>query len=150
MRHPSMKLCLTGIGAVIVAFLLLAERRIIMPSPVRIYAGTQEGLFVWRSKNGAWVKISVAFESGTIDSVDGLKAQPNVVFLGVTQDGLYRTKMRARVGAEFSRATSGPSPSIRQMSKSFMSAPNRFIFTGARTVGSVGRSSLGFRNCRRR
>ena len=62
-----------------------------MPSPVRIYAGTQEGLFVWRSKNGSWEKVSVAFETGTIDSVDGLKAQPNVVFLGVTQDGLYRT-----------------------------------------------------------
>src|SRR5215475_1735048 len=70
---------------------VVAERRIIMPSPVRIYAGTQEGLFVWRSKNGSWEKVSVAFESGTIDSVDGLKAQPNVVFLGVTQDGLYRT-----------------------------------------------------------
>ena len=62
-----------------------------MPSPVRIYAGTQEGLFVWRSKNGSWEKVSVAFETGTVDSVDGLKAQPNVVFLGVTQDGLYRT-----------------------------------------------------------
>ena len=28
-----------------------------MPSPVRIYAGTQEGLFVWRSKNGSWEKV---------------------------------------------------------------------------------------------
>ena len=62
-----------------------------MPSPVCIYAGTQEGLFVWRAKNGSWEKVSVAFETGTIDSIDGLKAQPNVVFLGVTQDGLYRT-----------------------------------------------------------
>src|SRR5262245_66249315 len=91
MRDRSMKLRLTGMGAVIVAFLLLAERGIIMPSPVRIYAGTQEGLFVWRSKNGSWEKISVTFETGTIDSVDGLKAQPNVVFLVVNQDGLYGT-----------------------------------------------------------
>ena len=62
-----------------------------MPSPVRIYAGTQEGLFVWRSKNGSWEKVAVSFESGTIDSIDGLRSQPNVVYLGVTQDGLYRT-----------------------------------------------------------
>ena len=62
-----------------------------MPSPVRIYAGTQEGLFVWRSKNGSWEKVSVAFETGTIDSVDGLKAQPNVVVLVVTQVWLDRT-----------------------------------------------------------
>jgi photosystem II stability/assembly factor-like uncharacterized protein len=62
-----------------------------MPSPVRIYAGTQEGLFVWRRKNDSWEKVAVSFETGTIDSIDGLKSQPNVVYLGVTQDGLYRT-----------------------------------------------------------
>ena len=58
---------------------------------MRIYAGTQEGLFVWRSKNGAWENVAVSFETGTIDSVDGLRSLPNVVYLGVTQDGLYRT-----------------------------------------------------------
>ena len=62
-----------------------------MASSVRIYAGTQEGLFVWRSKNGAWENVAVSFETGTIDSVDGLRSRPNVVYLGVTQDGLYRT-----------------------------------------------------------
>ena len=62
-----------------------------MASPVRIYAGTQEGLFVYRSRNGSWEKVSVAFESGTIDAIDGLRHAPNVVFLGVTKDGLYRT-----------------------------------------------------------
>jgi photosystem II stability/assembly factor-like uncharacterized protein len=61
------------------------------PAPVRIYAGTQEGLFVWRSKNDSWEKISVNFETGTIDAIDGLRTKPNVVYLGVTQDGLYRT-----------------------------------------------------------
>jgi len=62
-----------------------------MASPVRIYAGTQEGLFVYRSRNGSWEKVSVAFESRTIDAIDGLRHAPNVVFLGVTKDGLYRT-----------------------------------------------------------
>src|SRR6185369_9923380 len=61
------------------------------PTPVRIYAGTQEGLFVWRSKNGSWKNLSVAFKTGTIDAIDGLRSKPNVVYLGVTQDGLYRT-----------------------------------------------------------
>ncbi len=62
-----------------------------MTSPVRIFAGTQKGLFVWRSRNGSWENISVAFETGIIDSIDGIKSQANVVYLGVTQDGLYRT-----------------------------------------------------------
>ena len=43
-----------------------------MASPVRIYAGTQEGLFVWRSKNGSWENVAVSFETGTIDSIDGV------------------------------------------------------------------------------
>ena len=38
------------------------------PTPVRIYAGTQEGLFVWRSKNGSWENLSVAFKTGTISN----------------------------------------------------------------------------------
>jgi hypothetical protein len=44
-----------------------------------------------RQKNGSGEKISVCFENGTIDSIDGLRQRPNVVYLGVTQDGLYRT-----------------------------------------------------------
>jgi photosystem II stability/assembly factor-like uncharacterized protein len=62
-----------------------------MAAPVRIYAGTQEGLFIWRGKNGSWEKIAVCFETGTIDSIDGPRRHPNIVYLGVTQDGLYRT-----------------------------------------------------------
>ena len=61
------------------------------PTPVRIYAGTQEGLFVWRSTNGSWENVSIAFKTGTIDAIDGTRSKPNVVYLGVTQDGLYRT-----------------------------------------------------------
>src|SRR5258707_12806763 len=62
-----------------------------MAAPVRIYAGTQEGLFIWRGKNGSWERIAVCFETGTIDSIDGPRQHPNIVYLGVTQDGLYRT-----------------------------------------------------------
>ena len=67
-----------------------------MPAAVRIYAGTQEGLFVWRGWNGSWEKIAVSFESGTIDAIDGLRTRANVVYLGVTQDGLYRTEDAGR------------------------------------------------------
>jgi photosystem II stability/assembly factor-like uncharacterized protein len=62
-----------------------------MASPVRIYAGTQEGLLICRSRNGSWEKVSLSFETATIDAIDGLRSQPNIVYLGVTQDGLYRT-----------------------------------------------------------
>ncbi len=62
-----------------------------MAGPVRIYAGTQEGLFVWCLNNRSWEKVAVSFETGTIDAVDGLRSRPNIVYLGVTQDGLYRT-----------------------------------------------------------
>src|SRR5438105_149977 len=67
------------------------------PTPVRIYAGTQEGLFVWRSKNGSWENVSVAFKTGTIDAIDGLRSKPTVVYLGVTQHGrIIRSDDRGR------------------------------------------------------
>src|SRR5918993_596052 len=63
-----------------------------MPSPVRIYAGTQEGLFVWRSKNCSWNRVAVSFETGTIDSIDGIRSRPNVVYLGIEPIHLYRSE----------------------------------------------------------
>ena len=118
-----------------------------MASPVRMYAGTQEGLFVWRSRNGSWEKVSVAFATGTIDSIDGLKTQPNVVFLGVTQDGLYRTD---DAGKSWQRVFEG---NVRAVTVDPTNEEvvyvgiNRFIFIAARTVESLGRSSPAFRNC---
>jgi len=63
----------------------------VMANAVRIYAGTQEGLLVWRSKNGSWEEVGSFFKDGTIDAIDGPHGQPNTVYMGVTQDGLYRT-----------------------------------------------------------
>lgn len=62
-----------------------------MADCVRLYAGTQEGLLVWRSKNGSWEKVATSFENQTIDSIDGPRSHPATVYVGVTQDGLYRT-----------------------------------------------------------
>ena len=113
-----------------------------MASSVRIYAGTQEGLFVWRSKNGAWENVAVSFETGTIDSVDGLRSRPNVVYLGVTQDGLYRTddagKSWRRVFEGNVRAVTVDLP----MSASCTSASSPSISIGPKTGVRVGKSLL--------
>ncbi len=63
-----------------------------MAQGVRLYAGTQNGVTVWRSHNGSWEEISRGFENGIIDSIGGCKGHPERVFLGVTHDGLYRTE----------------------------------------------------------
>jgi hypothetical protein len=62
-----------------------------MSEGVRLYAGTQHGLIIWRSTNGGWEQVARHFEDGIIDSIFGCKQSPERVFVGVTHDGLYRT-----------------------------------------------------------
>jgi len=62
-----------------------------MSEGVRLYAGTQHGLIVWRSKNSHWEIVAQNFENGIIDSIFGCRGSPERVFVGVTHDGLYRT-----------------------------------------------------------
>jgi photosystem II stability/assembly factor-like uncharacterized protein len=62
-----------------------------MSEGVRLYAGTQHGLLIWRSKNSGWEEVGRHFEDGIIDSIFGCKQTPERVFVGVTHDGLYRT-----------------------------------------------------------
>lgn len=62
-----------------------------MSEGVRLYAGTQHGLIIWRSKNNGWEEVSHTFKEGIIDSIFGCKRSPQRVFVGVTHDGLYRT-----------------------------------------------------------
>jgi len=59
---------------------------------LRVYAGTQEGMFVWRSSNGGWEEVSRSFTEGIIDSVAGCRLTPERVYTGVMIDGLYRTE----------------------------------------------------------
>ena len=61
-----------------------------MSEGVRLYAGTQHGLIIWRSVNNGWEEVD-RFEDGIIDSIFGCKNNPERVFVGVTHDGLYRT-----------------------------------------------------------
>ncbi len=62
-----------------------------MSGEIRLYAGTQHGLIIWRSVNASWEEIARHFENGIIDSIHGCKQSPEKVFVGVTHDGLYRT-----------------------------------------------------------
>ena len=62
-----------------------------MSEGVRLYAGTQHGLLIWRSASGDWTEVNRTFENGIIDSIAGCKVSPERVFVGVTHDGLYRT-----------------------------------------------------------
>ena len=63
-----------------------------MTDRVRLYAGTQHGLIVWRSKNGGWEEVSRGFEDGIIDSIYGCHRHPERAYVGVTHNGLYRTE----------------------------------------------------------
>jgi photosystem II stability/assembly factor-like uncharacterized protein len=63
-----------------------------MSEGVRLYAGTQQGLSVWRSGVNGWEEVSRAFDDGIIDSICGCKKSPERVFVGVTHNGLYRTR----------------------------------------------------------
>lgn len=63
-----------------------------MSERVRLYAGTQHGLIVWRSKNGGWEEVNRGFEDGIIDSIYGCAQHPERVYVGVTHNGLYRTE----------------------------------------------------------
>jgi photosystem II stability/assembly factor-like uncharacterized protein len=62
-----------------------------MSEGVRLYAGTQEGLIIWRSTDSGWQGVARHFSEGIIDSIHGCARAPERIFVGVTHDGLYRT-----------------------------------------------------------
>ncbi|HXF83521.1 MAG TPA: hypothetical protein VNN19_12295 [bacterium] len=63
-----------------------------MGEGVRLYAGTHEGMFVFRSGRSGWTPVSQALISGIIDTVSGCTGKPEQVFAGVAHDGVYRTR----------------------------------------------------------
>src|SRR4051812_40711138 len=62
-----------------------------MGEGVRLYAGTQHGLFVYQAQNGGWAEVSRQFPDNVFDSLTGSRQQPERVYATVNQDGLYRT-----------------------------------------------------------
>jgi hypothetical protein len=97
-----------------------------MSEGVRLYAGTQHGLIIWRSKNGGWETVSRNFENGIIDSIFGCQRSPERVFVGVTHNGLYRT---ADGGKSWAKALDGD---IRAVTVD--PADDRVIYAGLEPV----------------
>ena len=62
-----------------------------MPEGVRLYAGTQHGLFIWRSRHDGWEETARAFPEHIVDVLAGDARRPERVYAAVTFDGLYRT-----------------------------------------------------------
>jgi photosystem II stability/assembly factor-like uncharacterized protein len=75
-----------------------------MGEGVRLYAGTHEGLFVYRAENGGWTETNRVFGDGIVDSMSGCQGRPERVFAGVTHDGVYRT---TDAGANWSKVLDG-------------------------------------------
>jgi hypothetical protein len=61
-----------------------------MAEGVRLYAGTQHGLFVWRARNGGWDEVYRGFPDGVFDSIAGGRQHPETVYACLA-DGLVRT-----------------------------------------------------------
>ncbi|HEV8342247.1 MAG TPA: hypothetical protein VGR30_07740 [Candidatus Binatia bacterium] len=69
-----------------------------MPEAYRLYAGTQAGMIILRGVGDIWTSMGGSrefepyFKDQVVDSVYGCRKSPEVVYAGVTFDGLYRTK----------------------------------------------------------
>jgi photosystem II stability/assembly factor-like uncharacterized protein len=70
--------------------------------PYRLYAGTQSGLSILRGVGDIWTFVNQPrfqephFAGKVVDSVAGCRTTPEVVYAGVTFDGLYRTRNAGR------------------------------------------------------
>jgi photosystem II stability/assembly factor-like uncharacterized protein len=62
-----------------------------MANGLRLYAGTQHGLVIWRTRNGGWEQIGHEFQNGCFDTITGSRERPGRVYASVAWDGIYRT-----------------------------------------------------------
>ena len=53
-----------------------------MSEGVRLYAGTQHGLIVWRSAANGWQEVARHFADGIIDSIHGCNQSSETVLSG--------------------------------------------------------------------
>jgi photosystem II stability/assembly factor-like uncharacterized protein len=73
-----------------------------MPAGLRLYAGTQAGLVIWRGVGDIWTAVNQPrgqqphFADQVVDSITGCRGTPEVVYAGVTFDGVYRTRDAGR------------------------------------------------------
>ena len=75
-----------------------------MGEGVRLYAGTHQGLFVYRPENGGWAEANRVLGDGIVDSMSGCQRHPERVYAGVAHDGVYRT---TDAGAHWSKVLDG-------------------------------------------
>lgn len=62
-----------------------------MAAGIRLYAGTQHGLAVWRERGGKWEAVGHEFPDAVIDTLAGCVERPERVYAAVAWDGVYRT-----------------------------------------------------------
>ena len=62
-----------------------------MFNALRLYAGCQGGVVVYRSQNGAWQQVGHHLPEGIVDALSGSTKRPERVFAGVAHDGVHRT-----------------------------------------------------------
>ena len=62
-----------------------------MSEGLRLYAGTQHGLYIWQSRGDGWTERAHEFADHIVDVLAGDRRRPERVYAAVTFDGLYRT-----------------------------------------------------------
>src|SRR3712207_6681436 len=62
-----------------------------MAEGVRLYTGTGEGLFVWRSRNGGWEAVGREFKDQVVEAVAGDARRPGRAYVALAYDGVYRS-----------------------------------------------------------
>lgn len=62
-----------------------------MAEQVRVYAGTERGLSVWREAAGRWEQVGSGIPGEPCRAIAGSHQRPELVFAGVEHDGIYRT-----------------------------------------------------------
>lgn len=71
-----------------------------MTEGVRLYVGTEGGLYVFRATGDGWQEVNQGVTSGLFWAMSGCKSQPERVFVATSRDGLYRT---GDAGAQWKR-----------------------------------------------
>ncbi len=100
-----------------------------MAEGVRLYAGTQHGLFVWRSQNGGWDEVFRGFERNVFDSIAGSRQHPERVFTTVAFDGVYRT---TDGGKTWTRVFSMPDGDVRAVAVD--PTDDRVVYAGTEPI----------------
>src|SRR5579871_5165390 len=67
-------------------------RRRAMAEGVRIYAGTEVGLSVWRERGSGWEQVGSGLMDEPCRAIAGSRAQPERVFAGLEHRGIFRTE----------------------------------------------------------